>query len=553
MPERLTPSRRAVVMGAAATALTTVAAACSSSGSGSGGGGSTVGGGGPSASSGSGGGDTVSAPPSSAPSGSITRGGDLVIARTIESQSMNKTTVFQNESIFVFEQLYETLYTVTPDGKGVRPWLATSYTVSKDQLTYTFKLRGGVKFHNGKPMTAADVKFSIDEATAASDGWGFINVAIKSTAAPSPDTFVVHLKYPWSPLVADLSLFSNGIIPAGHAGMSAKAFYNAPIGTGPFQWDVWDKGTKLTLKKFDGYWQPGKPYLDSATWTNTPDSNTRLLQLKGGQADIDEYPAWSTVAQIKATPNLKINLFPSTQTTYLSFNQKHKPFQDVHVRRAISLAIDREALVKAVLFGNGTPANSFMPPTTPYYDKATKGLMKDPAQAKKEMAASSVPNGFSTTLLIPAGEADDLTLAQIVQQELKALNITVKITQLDASVVNTKQQGQDYDMTFTGWTMDISDPDELVTFAVNPNSGAKSFYTSYNKPAVVKDSVLAAKTLDPKKRQQLYSQIQANAAEDAFMAFLYYSPYAYATSTKVNGFFVTPLGNYHLEDVWKSQ
>jgi len=466
---------------------------------------------------------------------------------------MNKTTVFQNESIFVFEQIYETLYTVTPDGRSVQPWLATGYTVSPDKLTYTFTLRKGVTFHDGKPMTAADVKFSIDEATAATAGWGYLNTAIKSTAAPSDGTFVVHLKYPWSPLIADLSLFSNGVIPAGHAGKTAADFYAAPIGTGPFQWDTWAKGTKLTLKKNPTYWQTGKPYLDTVAWTNTPDSNTRSLQVKGGQADIDEYPSWSTISQLKASPGVTVDLFPSTQTNYLSFNQKRKPLQDVHVRRAISYAVDRAALVKAVLFGNGTVANSFMPPTTPFYDRSTQGIQFDVAAAKKELAQSSTPKGFSTTLLIGSGAADALTVAKIVQQELKGLGIIVKIVQLDPSVVNTRQQSLDYDMTLTGWTMDISDPDELVTFAVNPTAGSKSFFTAYDNATVVKDSVAAAKTLAPAERQKLYSAIQAAAAEDAFMAFLYYSPYAFATSSKVNGFFVTPLGNYHLEDVRKSK
>lgn len=543
---RMIMSRRAVVLAAAAAAGTAVLAACSSSDSGS------TSGVGVGSGSGSGSADSTQASPTAA-SGPITKGGDLIIARTTESQSMNKTTVFDNESIFVFEQMYETLYTVTPDGKGVRPWLATGYTVSPDKLTYTFKLRTGVKFHNGATMTAADVKFSVDEATAASAGWGFINTAIKSTAAPKPDTFVVTLKYPWSPLVADLSLFSNGVIPANHAGKSAAAFYDAPIGTGPFQWDTWQKGTKLTLKKNASYWQTGKPYLDTVSWTNTPDSNTRSLQLKGGQADIDEYPAWSTVSSLRSAPNVKVSLFPSTQTEYLAFNQSKKPFQDAHVRRAISYAIDRTAVIKAVLFGNGTVANSFMPPTTPYYDKATPGIQFDLAKAKKEMALSTVPKGFDTTLLIPSGEADPLTTAQIVQAELKPLGINVKISELDANVARTNQQNLDYDMTFTAWTMDISDPDELVTFAVNPTAGSKSFYTTYNNPAVVKNSVAAAKTLAPAARQKLYSTIQADAATDAFMAFLYYSPYAYATSSKVNGFFVTPLGNYHLEDVWKSK
>ena len=113
------------------------------------------------------------------------------------------------------------------------------------------------------------------------------------------------------------------------------------------------------------------------TWTDTPSDNTRELQLKGGQAQVDEFPAWSTVASLKTTPNVTMNLFNSTRTDYLAFNETVKPFQDVHVRRAISLAIDRAALVKAVLFGNGKPANSIFPPQVPYYQAATQGLQFD--------------------------------------------------------------------------------------------------------------------------------------------------------------------------------
>ncbi len=524
-----TPRRRR--LRSAAVALTTVlalgAAACGSSGSSGGGGGATT-------------------------SASPTRGGDLVIARTADSQSMNKTTVFQNESIWVFEQIYENLYTVTPDGKDVKPLLATSYTVSPDKLSYTFKLRQGVTFSTGKPLTAADVKFSIDAASAAKQGWGYINAAIKDTKAPATDTFVVDLKYPWAPLLADLSLFSNGIVPANYGGEKEAAFYEHPVGTGPFKWGTWQKGKSLKLVRNDTYWQKGKPYLNSVTWTDVGDSNTRNLQLKGGQADIDEFPAWSTVAQLKATPDVRLDLFPSTRTDYLAFNHTRKPFGDPHVRRAISYALDQEALNKAVLFGNGTTANSFLAPTTPYYAKDTKALSFDLAAAKKEMAASTVPSGFATSILVPSGEADSLTLAQIVQAALKPLGVTVTVSQLDANVVNTRQQALDYDMTFTAWTMDISDPDELTTFAVDPKAGSKSFFTGYDNPAVVTANTAAAKTLDTATRQQLYTRIQSLAADDAFIAPLYYSPYAYGSSTKVHGFAVTPLGNYHLEDVWKT-
>ena len=115
---------------------------------------------------------------------------------------MNNTTVFDNESIWITEQIMQPLYTVTPDGKGVMPWLATGYKLSPNKLTYTFTLRKGVKFSTGKPMTSADVKFSLDQSRAASKGWGYIDSAIKSVAAPTPSTVVVNLKHPWAPLLA---------------------------------------------------------------------------------------------------------------------------------------------------------------------------------------------------------------------------------------------------------------------------------------------------------------------------------------------------------------
>src|ERR1700729_1296691 len=165
-------------------------------------------------------------------------GGNLVIDRSNDAVSMNKTTTFDNSSIFVMEQIMEPLFTVSNNGKSVKPWLATGYTVSPNKLTYTIKLRSGVKFSNGQPMTSADVKFSIDADTATgSTGWGYINSAIKKVVAVNPSTVQVDLKYPWAPILADLSLFSNGIIPNNYGGESETAFYNHPIGTGPFEWD----------------------------------------------------------------------------------------------------------------------------------------------------------------------------------------------------------------------------------------------------------------------------------------------------------------------------
>lgn len=398
-------------------------------------------------------------------------------------------------------------------------------------------------------MTSADVKFSLDKARATKGGWEFLDVAIKSVTAPDPSTVVIKTKYAWAPLLADLANFSNAVLPNNYGGKSHDAFYQAPVGTGPFKWDHWTKGSELKLVKNPGYWEAGKPALDSVTWKLVPDDNSRNLQLQGGQAQINEAPPFSSIEQLKGQPGVKVNLFPSTRTDYILMNQNVKPYNDVHVRRAISYAIDRSALIKTLLFGNGTPANSFLMPNVPYYDKNTPGIQYDMAQAKAEMAKSSVPNGFSTTYLEASGDSTDSGTAQILQASLKQLGITMKIQPEDPSAVHDDQEQQKYEITHSYWTMDIADPDELVTFAVDPSAGSKSFYTSYNNPTVVAAAQKAEKTFDTSTRQTLYTTIQKQSAQDAFLGFLYYSPFSYSFSTKVQGFQVYPTGNYHMEDV----
>ena len=480
-------------------------------------------------------------------------GGSITIARIEDSQSFDKTNVFQNESIWLAEQIMEPLYTVTADGKSEKPWLATSYKVSNGGKTYTFKLRQGVKFSNGQPMTSADVKFSLDDARAQSKGWGFLDTAIKNITAPSPDTVVVNLKYKWAPFLADIALFANGIIPNNFAGQTRKAFYSHPIGTGPFMWDKRVVGQSVTFQRNPNYWQKGKPYLDSVTWTYVTDENTRGLQLQGNQIQVDEFPPFNSISKLQHTNGVTMTLFPSTRTDYLVMNEQYAPLADVHVRRAISYAIDRQAIIKSVLFGYGKPANSFLPPEVPFYSPNAGGLQFNMAQAKAEMAKSKYPNGFKVSLLVGAGAQVESANGQILQNQLKQLGIDVSFKQEDTSTEFNDVEKQKYQLAFQYWTMDIADPDELVTFAVDPAGGAHSFYTDYNNPTVVKLSHEAQRETNIPKRAQLYTQLQKLASHDAFMGFLYYSPFRYAYSSKLHGFNVYPLGNYHLEDAWLSK
>jgi peptide/nickel transport system substrate-binding protein len=497
---------------------------------------------------------TASSGSASSASGKPVKGGNLVIARSQDIISMNATDTFDNNSLRVMEQIMEPLFMVSADGKTLKPWLATGYTISKNQLVYTINLRKGVKFTNGKTMTAADVKFSIDQDTkSGAAGWGFINAAIKTVTAVNPSTVQITVTHPWGPLIADLSLFSNGIIPDNYGGKTEAAFYQAPVGTGPFVWDYWKKGQAVKLTKNPNYWQKGLPYLNSVTWTVVPDSNTRKLQLQGNQIDIDDTPDWSSLASLKATPGVNATTFPSTQMDYIAFNENRAPFNDVNVRTAISDAIDRNALVKAVLFGNGTPAYSMLSPGTPYFDKNAGGATYNVAAAKAALAKSSKPNGFTTTLLIQSGDPNQSSIAQIMQSELKAIGITMKIQQLDPTANKQARLVGNFDMSWNLWSMDIPDPDEWTSWAVNPKGGSNSAFTGYDNPKVIALNAQAAAETDPTKRAALYAQVQTITSKDAFLAYLFYSPYVFASTSQVHGFWVTPLGNYQLADVYKTK
>ncbi|MDT4948397.1 MAG: peptide/nickel transport system substrate-binding protein [Pseudonocardiales bacterium] len=482
----------------------------------------------------------------SASGGKAKRGGNLILARAQDSVDMDKTMVFSNASIWVYVQIYETLTTSSSDGRSVHPWLATSWTQSADKLTWTFKLRTDVKFSDGKPMTSSDVKFSLDQASSTKGGWEFINSAIASVTAPDPATVVIKTKYPWAPLLADLACPSNGIIPNNYGGRSKKQFYSAPVGTGPFKWGSWQKGSKITLTKNTNHWRPGLPYLDSVSWQVVPDDNTRNVMVQGNTAQINENPPLATVAQLQSASGVKVTLFPSTRTDYILMNEKFAPFTDVHVRRAVSYAIDRASLVKTVLYGKGTVANSLFMPTVPYYDKNTPGQSYDMSKAKSELAQSKYPNGFSCTYLASSGDTTDSAIAQVLQASLKQLGITMKITNSDPSAVHDLQNKLQYDISHSYWTMDIADPDELVQFAVLPSGGGHSFETSYNDPQAQAVAKQAEQTFDPTQRQKLYSQLQTMLAESAYLPPLFYQSLPYAMRSNVTGFFVAPTGLYDM-------
>jgi peptide/nickel transport system substrate-binding protein len=486
------------------------------------------------------------------PGGAPVRGGNLVIDIATPQQDFDVNTTSDNESIWTYDQVAQTLYANGPDGKSLVPELATSYVVSGDKLQWTFQLRHGVRFSTGAPMTSKDVVFSIDQALNPKSIWNFIDAPIKSVAAAGPYTVVITTKTPWAPLLADLALFANAVIPDNFGGQTRTRFFSHPVGTGPFRIASWTRGQSLRLVRNPYYWQPGKPYLNSVTYNAVSDASTRVVQLKGGQAQIIEAAPFAQLAALKAA-GYQLGLFPSTRIDYVTMNELDKPFRDPRVRLAISEALNTRAIMQAVFFGHGQAADSPLMPDVSYYNPV--GLHTgNLAVAKRELAGSSYPHGgFSVDFIAGSGDPVQTTVAQIVQAELKPLNINVRIRQLDPSQVTAQEQSFHFGMRETYWTMDIIDPDEYVSFVLDGTAGAYANWTHFNDPVIDKLTREAEVTFSSATRQALYTQIQQRAAADAPIVWLGYSPYDYVYSSAVHGFDVYPEGNAHLENVWLSR
>jgi peptide/nickel transport system substrate-binding protein len=251
-----------------------------------------------------------------------------------------------------------------------------------------------------------------------------------------------------------------------------------------------------------------------------------------------------------------MTLFPSSWTQFLGFNEQIKYYKDVHVRLAISDAIDRAAIIKAVLFGHGTVANSQVTPALWDYDKSTPGAQYNLAKAKAQMAMSKYPKGFSTKLLVGSGNQNELTMGQIVQSELLPLGIKVTLQEVNGAQETTLQDESQFQMSFLYDTTDIIDPDELMTFAAAGGSGAQGThaeFTNYDNAQVNSLIQQAEHVLSMPARKAIYDKVQLILAQDPPMAYLFYQPFAYAYSSKVHGFAVYPTGNYHFENVWLSK
>lgn len=471
------------------------------------------------------------------------RGGTLTIATAHDITSFDQFSVNDNESIRVISQVIEGLYKTDADGKLV-PWLATGDEVSADGLTHTLTLREGVKFSDGKPLTAADVKFSLEQARDSKE-WGFAHADLKSVKAQDDRTVVLRLAKPVASLHANLALFVSGIIPADYGGRSAKEFARSPIGTGPFVLERWDRGTRVTLARNPHYWQKGRPLLDGVDIVGVPDDNSRITQLRGKQVDVAARPPWPQLDALDRTPGLSVETYALAQVDSLNLNTKKAPFDDKRLREAVDLALDREGMVKASLSGRGEPARSFLAPSMPFYSPQPAPAREEALARAKQLVQEAGAPRQEIEVMFFNGNTVASTVGQILQENLKAIGLKVKLLPLDQAAVLERGSKGDYNAALSALTSDIVDPAELAAFYV----GTNGFSTFSNPPELADLVARAAREEDRDTRAKLYAELQRKIAEQHGFLALQVEPWVWAMSDRVQGFTVNATGIFDLSTV----
>jgi peptide/nickel transport system substrate-binding protein len=449
--------------------------------------------------------------------------------------------------------------------------LAEKWTISPDGKVITFYLRPNVKWHDGKPFTAWDVwygyKTIIDPKTPTPYSGDFEEV--KEVQVLNPHTLRVIYKEPFAP---GLSSWGNLVVLPRHLlegkDITQSPLGRNPIGTGPYRFVRWQTGQYLILQANPEYFE-GRPYIDQVIYKIIPDPSTMFMELKAGSLD------WMNLTPLQYArqtsdpffeKNFKKYKYLPFAYTYLGFNLRHPFFRDKRVRQAISYAINREEIVKVILFGLGIVANGPYKPGTWYYNPNIKPYPYDPQKAKKllEEAGWKDSDGdgildkdgkpFCFTVLVNWGNLARLKTAEVIQWRLKQIGIQMRIRVLEwATFINEYVDKRRFEAVILGWSTGI-DPDQYDIWHSSKTGPKELNFISYQNPEVDQILVEARRTFDQEKRKKLYYRFQEILAEDQPYAFLYI-PYALtAIHARFHGIEPAPAGiTYNFIRWWVPQ
>jgi peptide/nickel transport system substrate-binding protein len=489
--------------------------------------------------------------------GTPVTGGSLVYERQAETVSINPIDSRNgNGDIFADNLIYTGLVRSDPTGgTAIQPALAEKWDVSADGKTYTFHLRPGVKFSNGQPLTAGDVVYSLNRFGNPKVNAAMSSVAVGYGKATAIDdaTVQVKLKQPVAAFLYNISIFPAFIVPKDLVEKQGKAFWNHPVGTGPFMVKEFARGSHITFVRNPNYWETGKPYLDSVRFNFASDSNSRILALKGGTAQIMDGVPFSQITALQGDKKVVVQSAKVPLFLGLWLNHTKAPLADLNVRKAMQMALNRDLINRSIFRGLGQIPNSVLM-SLRYDAPATvvKPYAFDVEGAKALMAKSKYPNGFSITLQYPSGYDYYKQLGLLMQQELGTIGIKVKLVELDGATGTSNWSAMKYDMTFpfASFTSDVTVPDEYSDFLADPANGLNGFFSGWKDPKIQAMVVDFTTTLDESERAKKWPLIQQALMDQTPVINVMNLPFVNAHSASTCGTAIDALGSDHLEDTW---
>ncbi|MEK4276099.1 ABC transporter substrate-binding protein [Paenibacillus sp. FSL R7-0026] len=496
-------------------------------------------------------------------------GGNLTFALATSPDTLDPHRSGLAVTVRAIRTIYDNLVVQLPDG-SIRPWLATEWSVSEDGKSYTFKLREGVKFHDGTPFNAEAVKYNldrvIDPATKAANSLALIR-PYSSSEVIDEYTIKVNLESPSQAFLGNLSQALLGIVSPTAAQKYGDQLGKNPVGTGPYTFVKWDENADIVVAKNNDYnWGPetvenkAAPHVDTITFKIVPEEATRIGSVQSSQVLAAETVPPQNIAALKSDPNQQLLQANTVGLPYtLFFNLRKAPWDDVKVRQAVQSAVDVESIVKTLYLGNYERAWSALSPGILGYDASLEGSINPDINKANQLLDEQgwvkgadgirAKDGQKLTLRYVDGSPNREKrndIAAIIQQQLKQVGIAVEV-EITKDIATVIYQNWDYDLY--GNSQVNSDPNALYAFYHTSAEGERPTLSGLSDPKIDELLERGAVETDPDKRVQIYNQIQQYLIEQAVILPIYVFPYTVAASKKVEGIKFDSLGYPLFNDV----
>jgi len=499
-------------------------------------------------------------------------GGTFIWGRSADATKLDPAAVTDGESVQVITNLFDTLVSFRPGTTEIVPWLATEWTPSLDKLTWTFRLRPGVKFHDGSDFNAEAVVFSFERqqdgnhpARRPDEQFSYFHnnfKALEKVEALGELEVQFVLREPYAPFLSALALFSCSIVsPTAFASEGKDAngryrynFAQRPVGTGPFVFETWEKDAHIILRANKEHFS-GRPPIDKLIFKPIKDPQTRLKELEAGGIHGMDNPAPEDLQAAYEHPRLRLLSRPGINVAYLAMHTGKKPFDDVRVRQAVAYSIDKRRLIAAAYNGMAEPAVSMCPKSMAGHH-AMIDRVPNVRKAKDLLAEAGLGDGFETTLWYGNTQRTYLpnpgNTAIQIQQDLKAVGIRVKIRKMEWSAYMAATKNGQHEMCLLGWMADIFDPDNFLYVLLdkdNAVAGVANNVSFYKGERVHQRLLDAQRTYDWNVREKLYRQAQEILLNEVPVVPLATVPDFRVLRKEVRGYTIYPAGGEYFRHV----